>query len=355
MNSTDFRYRIRKIIGEKYIRESDKKLKQKDFAKKIGIEWFMLSHIMDGENEPTLEIIERILLAYPKINPDWLIFGNEPKFRETPKPKINEYCEPSAFELFKLEKRQILFKRISEEEFWEWTPEFIEINKEQLNWDSLSYNYSLPWNKELIENYLDKWNWNGITCIVAKMKDEGSRNALQFVNYVMKRYADKLNWSILCREKNFSDHYFTKYPSYIDWKVVSGNINFIWNRSFINKHLEQIDWQVFSESSFGGTQNSRQEAFRTKILHLYGKRLDLFLLSGNYFLLFTPDVIEKYKEKWNWHELINNPYIEWNMDMFEKYDSCISKTVSPDEFRSSYLSFKLMKQELVKQGIKVSD
>jgi len=353
MDATNFRIRIRKLMSEHSNKGYSDKQKPKDFANKIGVELFTLMNVFEEHNEPSLDLIERILLAFPKINPDWLIFDIEPMYRESAKYNSKNVCEPSAFKQFKHEKNQLLFDKVSEAENWEWTLEFIEKHKEQLNWRNLSYNYELPWCKELIELYVDKWDWSGITCVIAKMKNNKYKSQPNFIYYIMNSYPDKLNWSILCKEKNLEEKYLLKYADKIDWNTISSNHNLIWNRRFIESHLDQINWKILSENSFFMSTDSGQEAFRAKILHLYGNRLDLFLLSGNYDLQFTPEIIEKYKEKWDWHEMINNFRIEWNMEMFEKYDEYITKAVSPDELRNSHLVFLLMKKELLKYGLNI--
>ena len=352
MNSINFR--IRKIIGDNSIKNGYDKQSQKDFANRLGIELSTLTHIFEEHNEPALDVIERILLAFPTINPDWLILDIEPMYRETVMQNSKKICEPSAYSLYENEKNQLLFEKVSEAENWEWTPEFIEKYKEQLNWKALSYNYELPWSKELVDQYLEKWDWRGITCIIANMKNNSSSKSSQhFSIYILRNYADKLDWRILCKENNFDEKYFSKYAKKIDWNIISANPKLIWNRRFLETHCKQINWQILSENSFFGNLNSRQEAFRAKILHLYGDRLDLFLLSGNYDLLFTPEIIEKYKEKWDWHEMINNFRIEWTLEMFEKYDEYISRAVSPDELRNSHLVYLLMKNELQKYGLRI--
>lgn len=48
------------------------------FAAEIGIKSPTLSHILNGRNNPSLDVLKRILLRYPNINSDWLILGNGP-------------------------------------------------------------------------------------------------------------------------------------------------------------------------------------------------------------------------------------------------------------------------------------
>ena len=55
------------------------------FANEINIQGSTLSHIMNGRNNPSLDVVKRILDRFPSINPDWLIFGREPIRRQISK------------------------------------------------------------------------------------------------------------------------------------------------------------------------------------------------------------------------------------------------------------------------------
>lgn len=51
------------------------KLTPTEFADKIGVGKSNISHILSGRNNPSLEMVKRILSEFPNINSDWLIFG----------------------------------------------------------------------------------------------------------------------------------------------------------------------------------------------------------------------------------------------------------------------------------------
>jgi transcriptional regulator with XRE-family HTH domain len=46
------------------------------FADKIEVQRSSISHILSGRNKPSLEFIQKVLHAFPKISADWLITGN---------------------------------------------------------------------------------------------------------------------------------------------------------------------------------------------------------------------------------------------------------------------------------------
>jgi transcriptional regulator with XRE-family HTH domain len=60
--------RIKKIMGYEG-------LKPGEFAEQIGINRSAMSHIMNKRNNPSLDVINRILSRYPYINSDWLLRG----------------------------------------------------------------------------------------------------------------------------------------------------------------------------------------------------------------------------------------------------------------------------------------
>lgn len=46
------------------------------FADKIDVQRSSISHILSGRNKPSLELIQKVLNAFPKVNSDWLLSGN---------------------------------------------------------------------------------------------------------------------------------------------------------------------------------------------------------------------------------------------------------------------------------------
>ena len=81
--------RVKKIIEQKDLNPSY-------FADQIGISRSSMNHILNGRNNPSLDVMTKILDKYPDINSDWLLFGKEPMFRSE-KPIIQtslEFNEP---------------------------------------------------------------------------------------------------------------------------------------------------------------------------------------------------------------------------------------------------------------------
>ncbi len=45
------------------------------FAEKLGVQPSNISHILAGRNKPSLDFVSRILIVFPEIDYQWLIFG----------------------------------------------------------------------------------------------------------------------------------------------------------------------------------------------------------------------------------------------------------------------------------------
>lgn len=52
------------------------------YADTIGVQRSSVSHIISGRNKPSFDFIEKTLLKYPEVNPDWLILGKGNMIRD---------------------------------------------------------------------------------------------------------------------------------------------------------------------------------------------------------------------------------------------------------------------------------
>jgi transcriptional regulator with XRE-family HTH domain len=77
MTTMDLNKKIEQIIIDKGISPSK-------FADDLVIQRSSVSHILSGRNKPSLEIIQKILKAYPDIDRDWLLFDNDIPQQNTP-------------------------------------------------------------------------------------------------------------------------------------------------------------------------------------------------------------------------------------------------------------------------------
>ena len=90
--------RIRKVIEYKGINSSF-------LAAQIGSSRSVITHILNGRNNPSWDILKKILEKYNDINTEWLLFGKEPMFKSEKSMIVQEksIIQPSLFDEPELE------------------------------------------------------------------------------------------------------------------------------------------------------------------------------------------------------------------------------------------------------------
>ena len=81
-------------------------LNAKQFAEKSGMNQTAVSHLLSGRNKPSYDTVIGIKNAFPNLNTDWLLFGQQPMYKdntivnsETPlsQPPVSGDDTPSLF------------------------------------------------------------------------------------------------------------------------------------------------------------------------------------------------------------------------------------------------------------------
>tara|TARA_B100000902_G_C27284671_1_gene903724 strand:+ start:120 stop:509 length:390 start_codon:yes stop_codon:yes gene_type:complete len=100
--------RIKKII-------SDNQLTNSSFADKIGVPRSSISHILSGRNNPSLDLIIKILKSFPEINADFLLTGELVTPINNNKSKDSLSKNMTLFPDFDIEDPPVEEKKIDEE------------------------------------------------------------------------------------------------------------------------------------------------------------------------------------------------------------------------------------------------
>ena len=58
------------------------RLSSSQFADRIGVQRSSVSHVLSGRNKPGFDFIQKILVAFPEINGDWLITGSGEMYKK---------------------------------------------------------------------------------------------------------------------------------------------------------------------------------------------------------------------------------------------------------------------------------
>lgn len=83
------RERIKQIMDEENLTPAK-------FADKLQINRAVISHILNGRNNPSLDVVTKILSEMPYINSEWLIKGSGAMYKE----RMDKYPVPQNHDLF---------------------------------------------------------------------------------------------------------------------------------------------------------------------------------------------------------------------------------------------------------------
>ncbi len=86
MNQTHFSERINSLID-------NLGHNKKTFAQSIQVSQPVVTHLCNGRNNPSLEILQKIVLNYPNINSEWLINGNGNLFKDDGSTELGKQME----------------------------------------------------------------------------------------------------------------------------------------------------------------------------------------------------------------------------------------------------------------------
>lgn len=87
-------------------------LQPRELAVKLGIQPSAISHILNGRNNPGVPVLQKIMTVFPNINPDWLLLGKEPMYKNEKAFQRDlfgqQYDEKSKIEFSEPQKPAIL-------------------------------------------------------------------------------------------------------------------------------------------------------------------------------------------------------------------------------------------------------
>ncbi len=72
---------------------------QAQFADSINVVRASVSHVLSGRNNPSFDFIKAMMLQYPNLNIDWLMFGKGKMYKDATRPEPAEDLLFSDFDL----------------------------------------------------------------------------------------------------------------------------------------------------------------------------------------------------------------------------------------------------------------
>jgi hypothetical protein len=264
-------------------------------------------------------------------------------------------------------------------------------NKEGfINWEDLFLNENFIWDKDFINKYLDYFEGYNLIDVnnvdmeylldnLDKEEISHSSNRINIKDNlsIIEKFEDYWDWYRLSGNDNiyWTPEYLEKYESRIDWNRIQENPNIHWTLNSIIQFKDKIRvyseggymdvafdtdgsmYPVTDEYDFGidrfvdneiamillkelfepqlfldkyscyefikknlcGFSRNQKINWSLELLQKYKDIWDWDFLSKNESIVFNEEIIEIFESKWDWSELCCNRGVKWDLNLIEKY------------------------------------
>ena len=132
----------------------------------------------------------------------------------------------------------------------------------------------------------------------------------------MQKIMNEEAWKELSNDFNWSETLLEKYQDKVDWNEISTNRGIRWTVPMIQKFKNRINWELFSE-------NISEESLTENILEAFKDKWNWHKLSSNIEVSLSYDLLDKYADLWDWEEIIdrycNNFFEGQGIEFYERY------------------------------------
>lgn len=132
----------------------------------------------------------------------------------------------------------------------------------------------------------------------------------------MQNLATEEAWRQLSEGFPWSEITLEKFQDKVDWKAISENSEICWTIPMIQKFMKKINWETFSESA-------TKDTLTANIIEAFKDKWDWHKLSDNSNLTLTDDLLDKFADRWDWEMIIDNySYETIRHDTFAFHEKC---------------------------------
>lgn len=121
-------------------------------------------------------------------------------------------------------------------------------------------------------------------------------------NDLLKKQLDEAAWKGLSLEFPWTLETLRKYGKKLDWESVSSNHEILWTPEMLEEFKDWITWANLSRADCN-------TILTVACLERFADYWDWDKLSGNDSLPLDYDTIDRFIDKLNWSELIDQPYL----------------------------------------------
>ena len=144
---------------------------------------------------------------------------------------------------------------------------------------------------------------------------------------LLKKQIQKEAWENISRNYPLTENMLMRHSSDLNWEEVSRNSSIHWDVGMLERFRSRIHWEVFS-------RNADDDILSEEVIEKFKDSWDWSELSGNSSLPLSYELIDKYIDRWDWNQLTNHCYriryrihdgrsIILGMDFFERYQQYI--------------------------------
>lgn len=123
-------------------------------------------------------------------------------------------------------------------------------------------------------------------------------------------------WKELSNEFNWSEILLEKYQDKVDWNVISENMHIRWTVSMIQKFKNRINWDKFSGAL-------DEEVLTENVIEAFKDKWDWHKLSANSGVRLSHALLDKFADFWDWEKIINryydNVFENQGIEFYERY------------------------------------
>lgn len=143
-----------------------------------------------------------------------------------------------------------------------------------------------------------------------------------FGDAIVAEEINKEAWKQLSREFKWNEELLKKYRGDIDWEGLSSNSEMLWTGSILDYFKGYIDWKEFSGYA-------PAKLLKPKIIERFADKWDWHELSDNSNMELSFALLDKFADKWDWERIINRWSDEslYSHEFFERYKEHIPAKV----------------------------
>lgn len=216
------------------------------------------------------------------------------------------------------------------------------MGEEKADWGQISSNQSILWSNSLIilnagdldmerlcENPAVTWDYELVDriCGFFDWSALSYSPSLKLTPALIDNYGHNLCWAGVCGQldNNIFETLLTERPDLIQFDALSSNRNISWTPEIIERHKDEWNWKYL------GINNSVE--WTPELLRRYKEKIELRDISGNPNFPWSLDFIETHSGEIDWQSFSENTGKFWTQDLIErlaeKLDFCsLSKNVS---------------------------